>query len=125
MVQLQDSDAETLTRAPHLLLDVLMSKDNRSVVFPTETISQEKQETQDGGRMRRTTDLKAADVVFDGTTCFLQADVEQVKLSIVDSTGQPVLTFQVDSPFPVEFPPGGDLFCIQGGVTTYFVEGWE
>lgn len=122
-VELTDEAALTLTSNPHLMAVVSVDK-HGNVVFPNALIAQEKQSEEAKGRMRRTTDLKAADVVFDGTSCFLQAAVDSAKLSIVDATGAPVMTFQVDSPFPVQFPEGAELFCLTNNVTTFYVAGW-
>jgi hypothetical protein len=125
LLELTPDEGEKLAHSPHLLIDVLVSKDGQSLTYPSELISQEKQSKQDGGKMRRTTDLKSADVVFDGKSCFLQANVESAKLSIVSADGVPVLTFMVDSPFAVEFPEQAELFCLSNNVTTFYVQGWD
>ena len=121
---LSDEAFHVLSHNPHLMSEASVDQEGR-LIFPKILISQEKQDTESKGKMRRTLDLKAADVVFDGRTCFLQAPVEFAKLSIVDAAGVPVLTFQVDSPFSVQFPEGAELFCLSNNVTLYYVAGWD
>lgn len=114
----------TLVRNPQLMSQVTVNRDG-TLAFPSTLISTEAQKEMSSGKMRRITDLASADVVFDGTNCFLQASVEMAKFTIVDNAGVPVLTFQVDTPFPVIFPEGGELFCLSNNVSTYYVEGWS
>lgn len=122
-VILSEEAYQTVVQNPHLLtqLELVQGK----VKFPSTLVAAEQQREVSKGKMRRVLDVPGAEVVFDGQTCFLQAPVESAKLSIVDETGAPVLTFQVDSPFPVIFPEKGELYCLSNNVTTYYVEGWK
>lgn len=122
-VILSEEVYQTIVQNPHLMtqLELVHGK----VQFPSTLVAAEQQKEVSKGKMRRVTEVSSAEVVFDGQNCFLQAPVEFAKLSIVDETGAPVLTFQVDSPFSVIFPEKGELYCLSNNVTTYYVEGWE
>lgn len=123
-IPISEAEGEMLIRSPQLMAQASVDVKKNVLKFPTTLIAQEKQSVEDKGKMRRITDLNSADVVFDGSSCFLQAAVENTKLSIVDEAGVPVMTFQVDSPFPIQFPEGAELYCLSNNVTTYYVIGW-
>jgi hypothetical protein len=123
LIEVSDVEADLLTSSPHIMVEARIVKGK--IVYPERTIAHSTKTDTNKGLMTRIADVKAADVVFDGTTCFLQAAVDLAKLSIVDEAGDPYRTFQVDTPFQITFPEGGQLYCLSNNVYTYYVHGWK
>lgn len=149
--QLEEAAYQEIAFNPQKLLHVILTvtevpdEDGDDIAERVVTVSMQKQTLRDFATenasspgttttvsatlMRRTSELERADLIFDGTTVFLQKPVEEAKISLIDLNDNTLATLRIDHPMPCTFPENDlgqpDLttrvFCLSSNLETFWV----